>query len=178
MHCVSIYTTPFDLTCTFPTKTIQFNQQKYDANAVKVTNVAGQTIGHIKKEEATNLSHLLAKMEAEGKQTADCTIYTCGDGYTQKIRFSLVEKESAEEEKKMAAAIPSSTTAITGTRSPANIKSPSKLLKIGQGDKKIAANISTAGPTPNRKIINPYVKKTEGCSSNAKDLLEAQEFAS
>ena len=132
--------------------------------------MAGQTIGHIKKEEATNLSHFLAKMEAEGKQTADCAIYTCGDGYTQKIRFSLVEKESAEEEKTMAAALPtrSSTTAIT--RSPANIKSPSKLLKIGQGDKKIAANISTAGPTPNRKIINPYVKKTEGCSSNAKEV--------
>ena len=56
-----------------------------------MTNVAGQTIGHVKKEEAASLSPFLAL--AEGKYLTEGTILTCGDGYTQMLRLVMVPKE-------------------------------------------------------------------------------------
>lgn len=60
-----------------------------------MTNVAGQTIGHVKKEEAARLSPLLAV--AEGKYTAEGTILTCGNGYTQMMRLVMAPKERGGE---------------------------------------------------------------------------------
>ena len=56
-----------------------------------MTNVAGQTIGHVKKEEAASLSPFLAL--AEGKYLTEGTILTCGDGYTQMLRLVMIPKE-------------------------------------------------------------------------------------
>lgn len=77
--------------------------QKYDANAVKVTNVAGQTIGHVKKEEAARLSPFLALVE--GKYSTEGTILTCGDGYTQMMRLVMVPKERYGEGEKVPASL-------------------------------------------------------------------------
>lgn len=60
-----------------------------------MTNIAGQTIGHIKKEEAARLSPLLAKIS--GTYSVEGTILTCGDGYTQMLRLSIVQKKRAGE---------------------------------------------------------------------------------
>ena len=68
-----------------------------------MTNVAGQTIGHIKKEEAARLSPLLAV--AEGKCTAEGTILTCGNGYTQMMRLVMAPKERGGEGDKVPASL-------------------------------------------------------------------------
>ena len=63
-----------------------------------MTNVAGQTIGHVKKEEAASLSPFLAL--AEGKYLTEGTILNCGDGYNQMLRLVILPKERDGKGKK------------------------------------------------------------------------------
>lgn len=65
---------------------------KYDANAVKVTNLDGKSIGHIKKEQAKRLSSILNNLDMN--VVAECTVIDDGDGYTQKLICVFRQKMS------------------------------------------------------------------------------------
>lgn len=75
-----------------PTQT--YNTKKFDKNAVKVTNLAGKSIGHIKKEQALSLSARLAKLGND--ITVDCTVINNGDGYNQKLLCVFQKKDTKE----------------------------------------------------------------------------------
>jgi len=146
-------------------------ENKYDPNAVKVTNIAGQTVGHIKKDEAAALSPLLAKITKAATPdctlVAECKVLTAGDGYSQRISFALKKKDVVVESlsvgpSTITSAAVASAASVSDTKPAAvkkvsDAKSPNnKLLKLTGSDAK--RNVT---PIP----ANPYVKKRKVADS-------------
>mmetsp|Transcript_230 Transcript_230/g.264 ORF Transcript_230/g.264 Transcript_230/m.264 type:complete len:124 (+) Transcript_230:70-441(+) len=102
-----------------PTQT--YNTKKFDKNAVKVTNLTGKSIGHIKKEQALSLSARLAKLGND--ITVDCTVINNGDGYNQKL-LCVFQKKNTKEGDPVASASANSTSTTVVAITPSKIVSP------------------------------------------------------
>mmetsp|Transcript_34008 Transcript_34008/g.38013 ORF Transcript_34008/g.38013 Transcript_34008/m.38013 type:complete len:296 (-) Transcript_34008:214-1101(-) len=96
-------------------------KNKFDKNAVKVTNLTGKSIGHIKKEQALSLSARLAKLGND--ITVDCTVINNGDGYNQKL-LCVFQKKNTKEGDPVASASANSTSTTVVAITPSKIVSP------------------------------------------------------
>jgi hypothetical protein len=120
-----------------------FHTKIHDENSIKVTNLAGQMIGHIKRQQAFTLSSRLAKLD--DSFTTDCMLIDNGDGYNQKLKCVFKKKDTKKvcDQSPSTSASASASTTISSSAT-AVITAIRKIPEV----------------TPSKPIIaNPYLNK-------------------